>query len=69
MADITDDWIERRVDIARGASPVPDAVALTIKTQLRGTMRERALRRSELNSLAKILLETANNPSDAEAAK
>ena len=69
MPDAQDDWIEKRVDTAREACPVPDAVALAIKAQLQGTMRERSLRRSELTALAKTLLETVNNPPDAEVAK
>ncbi len=69
MADTQDDWIAKRVDTARKACPVADEVALAIKVQLRGTMRERTLRPGELTALAKTLLDAVNNPPDEEAAK
>lgn len=67
MPEDQEDWIAKRLDTAREACPVADAIALTIKAQLRGTMRERALRPAELTALAKILLDEANNPSGGEA--
>ena len=69
MADTQDDWIAKRVNAARKACPVADEVALAIKAQLQGTMRERTLRPLELTALAKILLDAVNNPTDEEAAK
>lgn len=69
MADAQDDWIAKRVDTARKAYLVADEVALAIKAQLHGTMRERTLRPGELTALAKTLLEAVNNPPDEEAAK
>lgn len=69
MADAQNDWISKRVDTAHKAYPVADEVALAIKAQLQGTMRERTLRPPELTALAKILLDAVNNPTDEEAAK
>ncbi len=69
MADAPNDWIEKRVDTAREACPVPDVVALAIKAQLQETMSERTLRRGELTALAETLLDAMNNPPDGEAAK
>lgn len=69
MADAQDDWIAKEIDTARRACPVADEVAVAIKVQLQGTMRERALRPGELTALAKTLLDAVNNPPDQEAAK
>lgn len=69
MPEAQKDWISKRVDTAREACPVADAIALAIKAQLQGTMRERALRSAELTALAKTLLDEVNNPAGEEAAK
>lgn len=69
MAGAQDDWIESRVNSAHEAYPVVEAVALTIKTQLREAMRERTLSRSELAALAETLLDAVNHPPDEEVPK
>ena len=69
MPDAQNDWVAKRVETAHIAYPVADAVILTIKTQLKETMRERALRPAELATLAKTLLDAMNNPPGEEAAK
>ncbi len=69
MADAQDDWFVKRVDAAREACPIADAVALMFKAQLQEAMRERTLSPSELTTLAKTLLDALNNPPDEEATK
>ena len=69
MIDAQDDWIAKRIETARKASPIADNVAMAIKVQLQGTMRERTLRPGELATLSKTLLDAVNNPPDEEAAK
>ena len=69
MPEAQQDWITKRIDAARKLWPISDAIALTITAQLRGTMRERALRPAELTGLAQILFDEANNPSGDVALK
>jgi hypothetical protein len=64
-----DDWVTTRVNGARKALSVSDAVTTAIKDQLNGTMRERALRPGELTELAKTLLAAVNNPPLKESVK
>jgi hypothetical protein len=64
-----DDWVTTRVNGARKALPVSDAVATAIKDQLNGTMRERALRPGELAEVAATLLAAVNNPPVKEPMK
>jgi hypothetical protein len=61
------DWIARRILEARTARPVEEAVASRLKTELIGTMRERALRNAELADLARALI-AASDPPKTEAA-
>lgn len=69
MMDSQIDRIANRVDTAREACPVADAVASAIKARLEATMSERALRPGELAALAMALLEAANNSGGEEATK
>ena len=65
MTDAQDGWITKRVDLAHKEQPVAEQVALEIKAQLQGTMRERALQPSELSTQASTLLgfmENSLNP-------
>jgi hypothetical protein len=61
-------WITARVAEALKTSPVADAVASAIEEQLKGTMRERALRPAELTELAKSLLAAVTKPLAGEPA-
>lgn len=69
MPEAHQDWITKRIDEARKGCPVPEAVALAIKAQLQGTMREHALRPAELTALAKSLLDEDNTPSGGDIVK
>lgn len=68
MTDAQDDWIAKRIETARQACPIADKVAMAIKVQLQGPMRERTLRPGELTALSKTLLEAVNDSPDEEAA-
>jgi hypothetical protein len=56
MPKTEQDWIKARLDEAAAAAPVSPTVSTAINEQLRGLMRERALRPGELTELAKKLL-------------
>jgi hypothetical protein len=64
-----DAWITARVAEALKTSPIADAAASALEEQLKGTMRERALRPGELTELAKSLLTAVTKPLPGEAAK
>jgi hypothetical protein len=55
-------WIAKRIAEADMAAPVGAAVAARIQGELTGTMRERALRNSELADLARALLAATELP-------
>lgn len=69
MPEVHQDWITERIDEARKGNPVPKGVALTIKAQLQGTMREHALRPSELTTLANALLDEDDTSSGEDVVK
>jgi hypothetical protein len=60
-------WIAKRIREAQAAAPVGEAVASRLEKELAGTIRERALRNTELAELARELL-AATDPRKTGAA-
>jgi hypothetical protein len=59
------DRITKRIEEAKAAAPVGEAVAARLETELTGTMRERALRNAELADLARELIAACEEPEEA----
>jgi hypothetical protein len=67
VEEIPVDWIAKRIQEARAAAPVGDAVAARLEKELTETMRERSLRNAELADLAKALIAASDPPKNGAA--
>jgi hypothetical protein len=68
MRETETDWVTLRLDAAKHAQPVSDAIVQVIKAQMHGLMSERSLRASELDRIANSLLILANTPTEGREA-